>query len=233
MGNEVGTNDLDQTTNYEVDLGMENRYESFNVRTKLFYSILKDYIYYNSSNTMLVQKPGAPAGTLIPVANHAFENIDATIYGLEIAGSYYALDNLYADFGIAYQRGQKDKALEGQTNTNLADIPPLKGNVALNYVYYQESVATVEFVGADTWKNYDDDNGEQELAAWGIMNLKVDHKFAYGFGLAVGVDNVFDKTYAVSNTYKDLTLLSTSGADDIMLMNEPGRYFYVNARYQF
>ena len=28
--------------------------------------------------------------------------------------------------------------------------PPLKGNAALNYVYYQESTATVEFVG---WKN--------------------------------------------------------------------------------
>ena len=216
MGTVPGTEDLDQTTNYEIDFGMKNNYESFNVKTKLFYSMLKDYIYFQK---------GLPANN--------FKNIDASIYGFEVTGSYYALDNLYADFGIAYQRGQKDEALENQTNTNLADIPPLKGNVALNYVYYQESVATVEFVGADTWKNYDDDNGEQELSSWGVMNLKVDHQLPYGFGLAVGVDNVFDKTYAVSNTYVDLTLLSIPGADDIMLMNEPGRYFYVNASYQF
>jgi len=220
MGNTVGSDDLKQTTNYEADLGMENSYESFNLKTKLFYSLLKDYIYYNASNL-----------NMMGMATNAFENIDATIYGVEITGSYYALDNLYADFGIAYQRGQKEKALEGQTNTNLAEIPPLKGNISLNYLYYQESTATVEFVGADTWKNYDADNGEQELSSWGVMNLKVDHKFPYGFSLTAGIDNVFDKTYAVSNTYKDLTLLS--GGGDVMLMNEPGRYYYVNAGYKF
>ena len=63
------------------------------------------------------------------------------------------------------------------------------------------------------------------------MNLKIDHKLPYGFGIAAGVDNVFDKTYAVSNTYKDLTLLLDGS--DIMLMNEPGRYYYVNASYKF
>ena len=223
MGNVVGSDDLDQTDNYEVDLGMENSYESFSLKTKLFYSILKDYIYYNSSNTkkMMGQQ----------LAVNAFENIDATIYGFDITGSYYFLDKLYSDFGVAYQRGKKDTLPTAQTNTNLAEIPPLKGNISLNYLYYQESMATVEFVGANTWKNYDEDNGEQELASWGIMNLKVDHKFPYGFGLAAGIDNVFDKTYALSNTYKDLTLLS--GGGDVMLMNEPGRYYYVNASYQF
>lgn len=219
MGTTPGTDTLDQTTNYEADLGMENRYESFNLKTKLFYSMLKDYIYYQST------------ANGVAVTTNNFKNIDATIYGLEITGSYYALDNLYADFGIAYQRGQKDEALEGQTNTNLAEIPPLKGNVALHYVYYQESTATVEFIAADAWTDYDSDNGEQELAAWGIMNLKVDHQLPYGFGIAVGVDNVFDRTYAVSNTYSDLTLLL--GGDEVMLMNEPGRYYYVNASYQF
>lgn len=220
---EVGTPNLDQTTNYEIDLGIENRYESFTLKTKFFYSILKDYIYYNSTAPKVL--------TGATFTQNAFTNIDATIYGIDITGSYYPLDLLYFDFGIAYQRGQKDEALVGQNNKNLAEIPPLKGNVALNYLYYQESKATIEFVGADSWKNYDADNGEQELASWGIMNLKIDHKFPHGFGLAAGVDNVFDKTYAVSNTYKDLTLLS--GGGDVMLMNEPGRYYYVNASYQF
>jgi len=119
----------------------------------------------------------------------------------------------------------------GQSNTNLAEIPPLQGNVALNYLYYQESKATVAFVGADTWKNYDADNGEQEIASWGVMNLNVEHYFPYGFSLTAGVDNVFDKTYTRSNSYKDLTLIS--GGGDVMLMNEPGRYYYANARYSF
>ncbi len=223
MGNEVGTNTLKQTTNYEADLGMKNEYESFNLKTKLFYSMLKDYIYYNSSNTAVMM------GQTLAV--NAFENIDATIYGIDITGSYYPLDSLYFDFGIAYQRGTKDTLTTGQSDTDLAEIPPLKGNIALNYLYYQESKATVAFVGSDTWKNYDADNGEQEIASWGIMNLSIEHYLPYGFSITAGIDNVFDKTYARSNTYKDLTLLS--GGGDVMLMNEPGRYYYANARYSF
>ncbi|MEN8146080.1 MAG: TonB-dependent receptor [Campylobacterota bacterium] len=220
----VGTPDLKQTINYEADLGMKNSYKSFTLKTKLFYSMLKDYIYFNS------KAPKVQVNSTTFEQN-AFENIDATIYGFDISGSYYAFDNLYADFGVAYQRGQKDEPLAGQTDKDLAEIPPFKGNVALNYVYYQENTATVEFIGAGSWNNYDSDNGEQELSSWGIMNLKVDHRLSNGFGLAVGVDNVLDKTYAVSNTYKDLTLLY--GGGDVMLMNEPGRYYYVNASYQF
>ncbi|MCJ7764334.1 MAG: TonB-dependent receptor, partial [Thiovulaceae bacterium] len=138
MVKNIGTPDLDQTTNYEADLGMENRYESFTLKTKLFYSILKDYIYFQQG-----------------LAANSFQNIDATIYGFDITGSYYALDDLYFDFGLAYQRGKKSDALAGQTDRDLAEIPPLKGNVALNYLYYQESTATVEFVAADRWRNYD------------------------------------------------------------------------------
>ncbi len=50
--------------------------------------------------------------------------------------------------------------------------------------------------------------------------------------MTLGIDNVFDKTYAVNNTYEDLILLGdTSG--DVMKMNEPGRYYYLNAAFKF
>lgn len=215
-GKVIGTPDLEQTSNYQADLGMKNSYDAFTLKTSVFYSKLQDYIYFNSS------KPA-----------NKFENVDASIYGIDITGTWYALDSLYMDFGAAYQRGQKDEALEGQTNTNLADIPPLKGNVALNWLYYEESVATIEFVAANKWSRIDDENGEQKLDAWSVVNLKIDHQFPYGFGLAIGVDNVLNETYAVSNTYKDLTLLSVDPDAEVMLMNEPGRYFYLNASYQF
>ncbi len=223
MGNVVGSDDLKQTSNYEADLGMRNSYDNFSLKSKLFYSYLSNYIYYNSANTV------TQMGKVL--AKNAFENIDATIYGFDITGSYYPLDTLYLDFGLAYQRGEKKSLPSNQTDTDLAEIPPLRGNVALNYIYYEESMATVEVIGADRWKHIDQENGEQKLDGWAIMNLKVAHKFSHGFGLTLGVDNLFDKTYAVSNTYRDLTLLN--GGGDVMLMNEPGRYYYANASYQF
>lgn len=215
MTPEVGTPTLDQTTNTEIDLGVEKRYENASVKAKLFHSWLKDYIYYNADKSM-----------------HAFENIDATIYGASISGAWFATDNVSLDFGLAYQRGQKDEALAGQTDKDLAEITPLKVNLALNYDYAYRSTARVELVAADKWKDFDADNGEQELDGYSVVNLKVQHAVNKNIEVTAGVDNVFDKTYAVSNTYKDLTLL-TDSTGEVMLMNEPGRYMYLNAAYKF
>lgn len=213
----IGTPDLEQTTNTEIDLGFENNYDGLNLKTKLFYSWLDDYIYYNSSKMM-----------------QRFENVDATIYGIDLSGSYQLTrDKLwYLDFGLAYQRGRKDAPLQGQTDRDLAEIPPLKANLSLNWDYTDNSSARLELIAADSWDRYDADNGEQELDSYAVMNFKVQHALTNTVELTAGVDNIFNETYAVSNTYKDLTLIST-GADEVILMNEPGRYFYFNAAYRF
>ena len=107
---------------------------------------------------------------------------------------------------LAWQRGEKDKAQPGQTDRDLPEIPPLKGTLALNWKYLDDSLARAEVVAADSWTRYDADNGEQELDSWAVLNLKVDHALTKNINLVLGIDNVFDETYAVSNTYKDLIL---------------------------
>ena len=213
----IGNPELDQTANTEIDLGMENRYANFNIKTKLFYSWLKNYIYYKDNPGMTPDQ---------------FVNIDATIYGLDIGGTYYATNDVYLDFGLAYQRGRKDKPLADQTDKDLAEIPPLKANLALNYDYMPASSARMEMITAKGWNNYDADNGEQHIGGYAVFNLKLEHQLTKSFELTAGIDNLFDRTYAVSNTYKDLTLLS--GIDgEVMLLNEPGRYYYLNGTYSF
>ena len=211
----IGNPDLDQVTNTEIDLGLELNSGNLYLKPKIFYSWLGDFIVYNDSKMM-----------------RRFDNVDSTIYGFSIDGSYNFSDQLYLDFGLAYQRGEKDKAQPGQTDTDLPEIPPLKGTLSLNWSYMDDSLARAEVVASDSWTRYDADNGEQELDSWAILNLKVDHALTKNINLVLGVDNVFDDTYAVSNTYKDLTLLE-SGGGDVILMNEPGRYFYLNAAYKF
>ncbi len=218
---EIGTPTLEKTTNTQADIGFEKTYSRFNVKTKLFYSWLSDYIYFN-----------ADKGTGMAPAGNAFENIDATIYGFDISGAYFATDEVYVDFGLAYQRGKKDKALDGQTDTDLAEVPPMKANITLNYDYSNRNTASISLVAADAWDNFDSDNGEQYISGYGIVNLKVRHYLTKSFELTAGIDNIMDKTYAVTNTYKDLTLIAT-GTGDVILMNEPGRYLYVNGAYRF
>jgi len=222
----LGTANLEQTKNYEIDLGMKKQYSNGHSKIKVFHSWLKDFIAYNASKAPNMM---TTAGTVM----NTFENVDATIYGIEVSGSYNISEATYLEAGLAYQRGRKDAPLSGQTDTDLAEVPPLKVNIALNYDTDMTS-SKVELIAADKWNNYDADNGEQELSGYAIVNLKWNRDLTNGFDITLGMDNAFNHTYAVSNTYKDLTLLTTGAAgDDIMLLNEPGRYIYANVRYRF
>jgi iron complex outermembrane receptor protein len=220
-GNLTGTTNLKDTTNTEIDLGYEFKGSSFEFKIKGFYSMLDDYIYFQK------QANG------VTITEHNFKNIDATIYGAELSATYYATDDLSVDMGVSYKRGKKDQALDGQTNTNLMDMAPLRGNIALNYEYMRNSMATLEVRASDKWDNIDDENGEQVLDAWTIVNAKVKHAVNKKFDITLGVNNIFDETYAVSNTGADLILVTAGGTSDIMLMNEPGRYIYTNLDFKF
>ena len=238
-----GTPTLDQTTNTEIDLGFERKNENGYFKLKAYYSKLNDYIYFNKDNIKIINKKG----TIYKTAYNAFENIDAKTYGLELLGSYDISDDSSLDFGASYQRGKKDKPMTGtivdttnnttktvqQTNTNLADITPLKINVALNYDIDDSLSTKVELVHVNSWNKYDDDNGEQYLQGYNIINIKAKKEFNKKFEATVGVDNLFDKTYAISNTYADLILLSDGTSGEVMLLNEPGRYIYANIKYKF
>ena len=226
MGNEIGTPNLKNTINYEFDLGVEKQFTNNKVKLTAFYSMLDNFIAYNASNTTTLMGK--------TVAYHSYENVDATIYGFELSGTYVATESLYFDYGMAYQRGKKDHPLTGQRDTNMPEIPPLKYNFAANYDWDETFTMRMELVGSAAWKDYDGENGEQYLPAYTIVNLKTTKSFDNHFELTVGVDNLFDKSYAVSNTYKDLILLPTTTPNDkVMLLNEPGRYLYANLKYRF
>ena len=205
-----GNDELDQTKNYEADLGFDKTIGNFQIRPKLFYSVLKDYIY----NT------GVTTGT-------TFENIDAKIYGLDISGLYAMTENLSLDYGVAYQRGKKD---EDVADKDLAEIPPLKANLALNYEI-EKSKYTAEMVAVDRWDSYDSSAKEQELSGYALFNLKYTNQLHKNVGLTLGVDNVFDKVYNSTNTYQDITYAVINS--ERVLFNDPGRYGYVNLKYSF
>jgi len=209
-----GTDNLEQTTNREIDFGYEANNDTFKFKIKAFYSMLKDYIYYQKGAT--------------PTTANNFKNIDATIYGAELTASIYAADDITIDMAASYKVGEKDEPLLGQTDTNLADMAPLRGNIAVNYEYMNNSVATLELQASDKWDDIDWENGEQELDSWTVVNLKAKHALNKQFSFTVGVNNLFDETYAVSNTYHDLILL-----DNNFLINEAGRYFYTNLDFKF
>jgi iron complex outermembrane receptor protein len=204
-----------------LDIGFKKSFENASLKAKVFYSHLENYIAYNTSNV------NASAMSV-----NAYENVDARLYGFDLSGSYIATESLYFDYGMAYQKGEKVNALKGQIGKNMPDIAPFKLNASVNYDYDDTLNLKLEVIASDSWDEIDYENGEQKLDAYTVLNLKASKYFAKNFELSIGVDNVFDETYSVSNTYKDLLLLTTEN-NEVMLMNEPGRYFYANLKYKF
>lgn len=203
-------NNLEDTKNYETDFGIDMNLGSFSMRTKFFYSKLKDYIYN--------------------VNGAKFTNIDATIYGVNIDGSYYITDNIYIDYALNYQRGKKDDLIQGQNDDDLAEIPPLKGLISLNYEKGNTTLST-QVVAVDKWHHYDSANGEQSLGGYALVNLKASLSLFKNLTLSIGVDNIFDKTYTSTNTYKDIRYLESGG--ERILLNDTGRFAYANIKYEF
>ncbi|WP_066164688.1 TonB-dependent receptor [Aliarcobacter cryaerophilus] len=212
--NATSNPNLDQTKNYEIDLGIEKTIGNFYIKPKIFYSVLKDYIY-NS--------------TIIGTNRTQFQNIDAKIYGFDISGHYYFTDNFAFDYGVAYQRGKKDGDF---ADKNLAEIPPLKANLGLSYEY-EKSKFKAEVVAVDRWSKFDDSAKEQEIAGYAVTNLKYTQELFKHFELTLGVDNLFDKVYNSTNTYQDVNYVKTGTNQDQILFNDPGRYGYVNLKYSF
>src|SRR5574344_1466616 len=202
---------LDQTKNYEIDLGIEKTIGNFYIKTKVFYSVLKEYIYNSTIVTNRTQ----------------FQNLDAKSYGFDISGHYYFTDNFAFDYGVAYQRGKKDGDF---TDKDLAEIPPLKANLGLSYEY-EKSKFKAEVVAVDRWSKFDDSAKEQEIAGYAVTNLKYTQELFKHFELTLGVDNLFDKVYNSTNTYQDITYVQV--ANERFLFNDPGRYGYVNLKYSF
>ncbi|MEW5833189.1 MAG: TonB-dependent receptor [Campylobacterota bacterium] len=217
---DMGNTNLNETINREVDAGVEHTFGNLHLKGTLFYSDLKDYIYAYK----------------VAGSTTSFANIDARIVGGDISADYALNREWSIESGVAYQRGSKKDtnqldalATLPQTDKDLADIPPLKGRVAL--VFNDERhYAEAEWIAA-RHQTYDENNGEQAIGGYGILNLKYGTDFNNGFSLSAGINNFFDRTYAVSNSYIGLTTIM-EGAQPLVL-NEPGRNFYATLSYKF
>jgi iron complex outermembrane receptor protein len=214
-----GNPELKPAANTEFDLGFKYEHGRWMFQAKGFYSDLEDYIYQENNLA----------------GYRSYTNIDAHIWGLDINAGVDLVRGFSLEGGLAYQRGRKDSHPDNNSDDDLGQIAPLKGRLALNYnndsPFGQEHAglfATVEWVHSDAAKNIDADAGEQRLAAWDIMNLRMGYRFRV-WSLNVGVDNVFDRKYTVANSY-EWDVIGGTGANPA-IVNEPGRFVYAALGY--
>ncbi len=215
-----GNPNLKESKNRELDIGLKGEIFETELEASLFYSDLKDYIYGYRTN---IGNKDSNKYYL------TWSNIDAHIYGGSLALRKGVGEYMMVEGSVSYQRGKKDSLIDGQKDENLAQIPPLHARVALSYDDGEYYIMIEELMSAG-WKEYDSDNGERAIGGWGVTNIKASKDLSDTITINVGIDNIFDKTYAVNNTYIGRSLI---GGRAPVLINEPGRFFYASVDFRF
>lgn len=209
----VGNPDLDPVHTLELQTGFKWQRDDFDAELSAFHAWLTDSIY-------LAELGVGPGGTT------SYENIDARLYGLSAKAGWEVGESLRLEAGFAWQRGIKASRPVNATNDVLGEVPPLRGRLAAIFTQDKWTVrAEAQF--QDTLDRVDPDVGERAVSGWGVANLAASYQFSDTVSLSAGVDNVFDKTYAVSNAFVRDPFRAG------VVVNEPGRFFFLRGGLEF
>jgi iron complex outermembrane receptor protein len=209
----VGNPDLDPVQNLELQGGLRWGGDTFDAEVSVFHAWLSDYIYLAKLNV-------GPGGAT------TYENIDARIYGTAASAGWNLADSLRLEAGLAYQRGQKENRPANATNDVLGEVPPLRARLAALFTFGKFSAKAEGQIQAEL-DRVDPDLGEAVIDGWAVLNLAASYQLNQQLSISVGVDNVFDQTYAVSNSFVRDPF--NSG----IIVNEPGRFVFVRAGLEF
>ena len=214
----VGNPKLKPPKNTELDVGVEFKTGRLSLKTTIFYSYVKDFITIYDQREVNNLVSGDRA--------RSYANVDATLYGGEARADLALSDTFFLSGDLSYVRGKKDTdPSRNITDEDVAEIPPLKGRLALRYdtgVYF----AQVETLMQATQDRVDSDLGETKTSGWAVVNLKAGGELG-GLRVVAGVDNLLDKFY-----YEHLSYLRDPFSTGSKVP-EPGRSFYLNVSYLF
>ncbi len=156
----------------------------------------------------------------------SYANTGATLRGAEAEAVATLTGHLFLSGDVSFVRGTQEPAPEkGIVSGNLAEIPPQRLRAALRYdtgTWWTEAEGV--FSGAQT--RVDTDLLEQPTPAWEIANLRGGIQRG-PLTVTAGVTNLFNRTYHEHLSYQRDPFRSG------VIVNEPGRGFFLNAGYRF
>jgi len=156
----------------------------------------------------------------------SYANVDARLLGTEVMLAVPLHSRVYLSGDLSYVRGTKtaDPTL-GLHSTNLAEIPPLRGRMALRYDDGR-FFGVVEGVYSAAQTETDLDLQEEETPSYAILNLSGGIRYGK-FSLNAGLGNVFNRNYAEHLSYQRDPFRS-----GVRVM-EPGRNLFLNLAVKF
>ncbi|RLE28097.1 MAG: TonB-dependent copper receptor [Acidobacteria bacterium] len=213
----VGNPYLDVAVHTQIDGGISWSGSSYSFDATVFYDDVDDEILRDRAH-------GQP-GILRDDNATIYRNVEARRAGAEIVGRWR--------LGSAFTVGGDAAYVYAQNTTDdapIAQTPPLEGNLFANWAAGGWGVS-----GIMRWASKQtrvDDNpmtgsglDAAETPGWVVLDLSGEVDVGAGFRVRVGVDNVFDRTYAYH-----LNRDNFFDPDPIQI-NEPGRVFWLGLRW--
>jgi iron complex outermembrane receptor protein len=185
--NYVGDIGLRPEVSGEVEGGVEWRTAWTYLAPRAFYRHIDDYIQGTPSTDPLVKGLSGMNGDPTPLE---FSNVEAELYGVDLAYGLKLPFDLQIDGTLSYVRGKRKDIVD-----DLYRITPLRGRTTLSYMR-SGWVLSVEGVYAASQNHVSLTNGETPTSAWGIMNLFASWEFREGMSVSAGVDNVTNAAYS-------------------------------------
>ncbi|MFN3604631.1 MAG: TonB-dependent receptor domain-containing protein [Leptonema sp. (in: bacteria)] len=214
--------------NYLGSITKENFLYHYEIIPAISMMGIPSYNLYQYTNALVTYHAGIVSySPTNPYGRFArtYKQVDARMYGGEISLKYQISDSYLVKGGLAYTRGINDTE-----NTNLPEIPPLKGKFALRYII-KEYFAEIEGEFAAVQSLVDKNIGERRTAGWGIGNLKFGYEInkeqKNSMKINFGIRNIFNKFY-----YEHLSYLRDPFSSGIKIP-EPGRNLFANIEIKF
>lgn len=216
MGSDwVGNPRLQPTRNNETDLGINVRGRHFTLRPTLFYSRLDNFISIDTQTRI------NPLMSIMNPSARSYENVDARMYGGEIAYSVGFTRSLMLSGGLSYTRGvQYAKPTAGLSRTDMAEMPPFRSRASLRYgrsVFFAE----VDAIAVARQDRIDVALQEQPTAGYALLGVKAGIHYKL-WNIAAGVDNLTGRFYCEHLSYQRDPYRSG------VRMPEPGRTLFLN-----
>ena len=182
----VGNLDLDEERSNELVVGFASYSGRFSLAPQLFFKRVDNYIQgmpsgndvANALATMMSGKPALEWG-----------NVDAEIWGADIAWKYELSDAWYLDGIASAIRGRRTDVAD-----NLYRLAPFNGSIGLTYAASDWSLKTelVAYASQDKVSAYND---EQATPGYGLVNLAFAWSPLASLRFEARVDNLLDKAY--------------------------------------
>ena len=184
--NYVGNLALDEERTAELMLGLGKKIGRLSVSPQVFYRDIDDYIQGTPSDNPVANQvsqmmSGAPA--------LEFSNVDARIWGADIAWRFDAADHWFVDGSASYVRGRRT-----DTADNLYRLAPPNARVGWNWRRSEWAISAdvIYYAEQDNVSSYNDEQGS---ASYALINATVTWEPYESLRLEASVENLLDRSY--------------------------------------